>query len=845
MQSMDEIRTQSAKEDAILDSCLYYTQKVPTRRNFAYLLLEQAIYASNSGKSLFALANCYAAMNLYKKKDPYLAYRIYEIMAVIYSHQEKDIPALRYNKKALEMALQDGRKSDPPQAYFFLAQFYVYFYLDKLSDYTLRKINLSATGFDLKTDYYRTLAEHLMDSKRYNAAIAALDSSLIYSRLLNRTQLYFFQNSIYHYYGEIYLRLKKFDKARRFYDKSLSFNKYINSPNMTYINYVGLCKIALKENKFSQARHYLNLMRTVNNKNYYNSVKNKYYGLWGEYYFKQGMYDSALVQYRLAHHFLSRKLEHITSARIRIKYSLHLNRIYKRQAICYYENGAGQSTGYDSLLKAIQWSHASEYTANKFYRHKIPDEKYRAYERALGALQKKILFNTIKGPETENWKCLQESRFELVAHFMDLPDTLDHAISLPRLTIPKIQQKLKTLNSGMLFYLMDTEKSIGLYVAPDTVLLLPLQGGRELYRSLRDKLLRGLQRRAALDSIHFEAAAAHRLFRLLIEPFEKKIRLKKNLIIMPDESIAGLPFDLLPRQKTGKDFYLPTEAAVYWPKLLLQKYNISYSPYLSFLDRKPALHMRPPQMAVFSQPQNNPPQKNNPIAGQSGWNLTPLLYAAFEAQQIKKTWGPTTIFKGRSANIQTYEKRAGSFDLLHFATHAFADTIENDYSGLLLSALPDSSDDGLLMGYEIAGIPLDCELATLSACETGRGRIVEGEGIMGLPRVFIRAGTHAVLVTGWDIDDRYSAYLMPRFYRALLDKGQNKAIALANAKRETGLDKKVNKGRYDYRHPVFWAAYNLYGDPAPIRYFPLLPVLFFVAVATLIFLFILYRKRRG
>jgi len=170
------------------------------------------------------------------------------------------------------------------------------------------------------------------------------------------------------------------------------------------------------------------------------------------------------------------------------------------------------------------------------------------------------------------------------------------------------------------------------------------------------------------------------------------------------------------------------------------------------------------------------------------------------------------VYTQSTAKKSVFIREAPRQDILHVATHAFVDTTFDVFSGLVLAAGADSTDDGMLMGYEIADLRLNCDLVTLSACETGRGRLVAGEGVLGLPRQFLGAGAKSVLMTLWKVDDKFASELMPEFYKYFLKEKLSKAEALARAKRAI-IGKYQSDRRNSYEHPFYWASFVLYGDP--------------------------------
>jgi CHAT domain-containing protein len=140
---------------------------------------------------------------------------------------------------------------------------------------------------------------------------------------------------------------------------------------------------------------------------------------------------------------------------------------------------------------------------------------------------------------------------------------------------------------------------------------------------------------------------------------------------------------------------------------------------------------------------------------------------------------------------------------IHFATHGVPDERQPDLAALVLT--PDASSDGLLQVHEIFNLSLSADLVVLSACETGLGRKVSGEGLLGLTRAFLYAGAPSVVVSLWRVSDQRSTPdLMERFYREL-DQAGDKAEALRQAK--------LALIRNGHALPYYWAPFVLIGDP--------------------------------
>jgi len=153
------------------------------------------------------------------------------------------------------------------------------------------------------------------------------------------------------------------------------------------------------------------------------------------------------------------------------------------------------------------------------------------------------------------------------------------------------------------------------------------------------------------------------------------------------------------------------------------------------------------------------------------------------------------------------------FKIIHLAAHGFTDTQFPERSGLVLGVDPNSHDDGLLQVREIIRLRFNADVVTLSACNTGVGKLQGEEGVTNLVEAFLVSGAKAVVASLWSADDTYTLDLMERFYTHIAE-GQDKASALRQAK----LDLLAKYGRQV--PPYYWGAFVLVGDggsPIPLR----------------------------
>lgn len=143
---------------------------------------------------------------------------------------------------------------------------------------------------------------------------------------------------------------------------------------------------------------------------------------------------------------------------------------------------------------------------------------------------------------------------------------------------------------------------------------------------------------------------------------------------------------------------------------------------------------------------------------------------------------------------------------VHFATHSLIDETSPSRSAVVLTPASDSEEDGLLELDEISDLDLDCDLVVLSACQTARGQLLSGEGILGLTRAFLYAGARSVVVSQWSVSDISTGQLMKNFYQNMVGN-LSTAAALRTAKLE------MLRSATETRHPYYWAAFILIGKP--------------------------------
>jgi CHAT domain-containing protein/tetratricopeptide (TPR) repeat protein len=311
-------------------------------------------------------------------------------------------------------------------------------------------------------------------------------------------------------------------------------------------------------------------------------------------------------------------------------------------------------------------------------------------------------------------------------------------------------------------------------------------------------------------------AAAQRVAALVLWPLGSQLS-GKRIIFVPDDALHTIPFNVLPWSSKASD------------KLVLQQAEVSIAPSALFLTRLHAnstQHASAPRIELLGDPvfrisdwrhecSDAPAEQMSARTTRaiSDWteSLPRLPGSRAEVQMVARLsqqFRPSShieTFLGCAA-VPTALRRAasGHVDLLHVATHARVDSQRPRLSALALT--PERRGEGTASAFgllDILGLKLSSSLVVLSACETSRGRLLPGEGVLGPAQAFLQAGAGAVVASYWRVDDLATSKFMQQFYKYLLADRLPAATALRRAQ----LDEAEASSSHD------WAAFSLYGWP--------------------------------
>ena len=390
-------------------------------------------------------------------------------------------------------------------------------------------------------------------------------------------------------------------------------------------------------------------------------------------------------------------------------------------------------------------------------------------------------------------------------------------------------QKLKMVREG----LKPGEAVLAYSILDDAVVLVGFTKDRQLARvlPLDVKDLNHRLRVAARDlgdpgsdAGQIEAQLVP-LSRTLLLPAGELLRGKTKLLVLPDESLNLIPFDLL---TLTPDTYRP----------LIKDMTVRVAPSFRFLVLTAKRESVQGAKGVFAL--GDPAYgKGSQLADAKGLEtaastrgsdylqyFAPLPETRTEVASIANLFpegGQSVLLGGQATESAVKKANLKDFRYVHFATHG---VLGGDVPGLLEPALVlgnEPGEDGFLTSSEVLSLKLNADLAVLSACKTGTGELVTGEGVMGMSRAFLVAGSRAVVVSLWSVESKATEQLMVAFYQHLKE-GMEPPEALRRAKldllerseaadgpsRDLQVQPREVKGK-NVRHPVYWAPFVLVG----------------------------------
>jgi CHAT domain-containing protein/predicted negative regulator of RcsB-dependent stress response len=378
----------------------------------------------------------------------------------------------------------------------------------------------------------------------------------------------------------------------------------------------------------------------------------------------------------------------------------------------------------------------------------------------------------------------------------------------------------------LLEYSLGAEKSYVWAVTRDSITSYELPA-QPLIEEAAKEVYKSLSNRPEETSADKSNGATQELARMILSPVSAELT-KRRVIVVADDVLNYIPFQILPAPSNNEP--------------LVSNYEVVNAPSASILGelRQEAAHRQPSRvLAAFGAPAlaPGPAQRKDANDGEqlaamqalstdrlrhalrdielagdtfNASSLQPLLYAGRELANLRDVTvdGESLV----AADFDATRERLQSTDLskyaiLHFATHGFLDALHPENSGLVLSNVDRNGQvrNGYLGLQDVYNLRAPVDLVVLSACSTGLGKTVRGEGLISLTRGFMYAGASSVVASLWKVDDEATAELMKQFYINMLQREMRPAAALRAAQNSI-------RQRPEWRAPYYWAAFTLQGE---------------------------------
>jgi CHAT domain-containing protein/Tfp pilus assembly protein PilF len=438
------------------------------------------------------------------------------------------------------------------------------------------------------------------------------------------------------------------------------------------------------------------------------------------------------------------------------------------------------------LLDAISDSNAKSFSG-------IPDDLLEEEKKLKAEIAFTAQKLSLKPSESEE-KYLREIHFTLNRNYEnfirrlegEFPAYYNLKFNVAAPSIKNLQAKLDGHTAILSYFTDDKNRRLYIFqVRANTFSMLSHPIPEEFNRNLN-----GLRNSLMFNDLEVFKTTAENLSALLV-PKNIPSRIKA-LVILPTGRLSIIPFEALFSRKVNNENTFST-----FP-YLLNSFSIRYEFSASLILQKTKTNMTIPSSIFLCAPVTFEKDGLLELPGtESEVNEISQLFASKNFKSMVFTRGDADEEKVKNGNLRNYS-------YLHFATHGIVDETNPERSRIYLHSAS-GNEDGNLYAGEIYTMELNANLVTLSACQTGLGKISKGEGVIGLSRALVYAGSKNIVVSFWSVADQSTASLMKNFYRQLLENATpDYSGALRQAKLNLIQD-------HNYSSPYYWAPFILIG----------------------------------
>lgn len=488
-----------------------------------------------------------------------------------------------------------------------------------------------------------------------------------------------------------------------------------------------------------------------------------------------------------------------------VEKALSIKKEYDDQT--YYQVQKSKNIFLKALVKASGSSNDSD---------RLPDSVYSKEKKVLKGIE--AAENQLVHVRSETEIKRQEAKEQLFALKRELeqlkefirinfPDYYELRYGEGIINISEIQKCLLRGNEVLIEYLMG-EKSIYVFViTPDELVVRRIRRGEDFNESLaayRSALYQPELLKPTVMGYQNFLAASHDLYLHLLAPVESAIA-GKDLIIIPDGELSLIPFESLLTAEVVKE-QIDYQGLPYFIRRHVVSYSSSAAMFVSnFKNKEKSKLLKNRMLAVAPSFQKNllaDTAESDTVRS----SLKPLNWTVGEVEYVSQYFD-SRVYLDAEATEKVFREQAKGSDIIHIASHAMVDDENPMHSKIAFSLDPsDTLNDGYLHTFELYNSSIDADMIVLSACNTGFGKVIKGEGVLNLARGCFYAGCRSVVMSLWVANDRSTATLMNSFY-SFLAQDQPKNVALHNAK----LDYLTNHEGLA-AHPYYWSQFVLTGN---------------------------------
>jgi len=614
--------------------------------------------------------------------------------------------------------------------------------------------------------------------------------------------------------GITYEKMKKLPEAKSYYQQALTYYLKNNStPTANLIEvYNNLGLIEKNNNAFKSAQEYfdkalqVNLVSTNNTLPYY---KNSYYAIYSHSFHAQNL-EQQHAQKTLKFKDIVKALSHIQKADSlidlvrkstikesdKIKLSEISNEVYADGVrIAFYASEIASKNIKQFLALAFYYAEKSRAAT---LQEAIQQAKAKTFaglpENILKAEQnlKSTLANlSLQLANSAQSESIQKEYFEIKKQLdlieneikQNYPDYFKLKVNNEIPTVSTIQNKLNE-NEVLITYFIDDSKSnnsnsLYIFECNKHKLIVSKRTLPDQY----NKMITGFKNGLYFSEPNITKETSSTLYKLL---FPKGLPKQQNLIIIPNARFSIIPFEaLIVKEKQGEVEYLVERKSV--------RYEIASSLMLdnkvNYQSNNPNLFCAPETFSTYYNLSDLPGSKTEIINIENTFKNKNLIFTSL------------TSIQATEVNFKSALSSTANFNIVHLATHGEVNEEFPDKSRIYL--LPASNEDGPIYNGELYNLKIPANLITLSACETGLGKMRKGEGLIGLSRALRFAGAQQIIVSFWKVADASTALLMQYFYEHAIEKKLPFPEALQKAK--------IDLIKDGYDDPYYWAPFVLLG----------------------------------